>query len=104
MGAVYFQDHWQIGDRLATTFGGRYTYVGFLQKPNHLDPSLGLELPYRYYVAFLGGKPVAASMLFLAEGVAGIYSVATLPEAPVRFSRLVTVVVEPAWKSTNLPG
>jgi GNAT superfamily N-acetyltransferase len=43
--------------------------------------SLGLELPYRYYLAYLNGRPVAASMSFLGAGVAGIYCVATVEEA-----------------------
>jgi predicted GNAT family acetyltransferase len=43
--------------------------------------SLGQELPYRYYLAYVNGRPVAASMLFLGAGVAGIYCVATVEEA-----------------------
>jgi GNAT superfamily N-acetyltransferase len=35
---------------------------------------------WRLYVGYMNGMPIAASNLFIACGVAGIYHVATLPE------------------------
>ena len=42
---------------------------------------LQLNQPIKFYLGTWRGKPVTTSLLFLAEGVAGIYFVATLPEA-----------------------
>ena len=46
------------------------------------ENGLGLEgVPYRSYVAYWNGKPVATAGVFFGDEVAGIYSVATVPEA-----------------------
>jgi GNAT superfamily N-acetyltransferase len=42
---------------------------------------IGLDAPYRSYVAYWNGKPVSTAAVFFGKEVAGIYSVATLPEA-----------------------
>ena len=42
---------------------------------------LGLDLPIRNYLGYWNGKPVSTSTVFYGGGAAGIYCVATLPEA-----------------------
>jgi len=42
---------------------------------------MGLDLPLRYYLGYWQGKPVATSSLFLSEDAAGVYCVATIPQA-----------------------
>lgn len=43
VGALSFQDRWQATDRIATTFGGRYSYAGFLDNSNQLDRNFAIE-------------------------------------------------------------
>lgn len=39
------------------------------------------QAPWKMYVGYLNGKPVATSILFNGAGVAGVYGVGTLPES-----------------------
>jgi len=43
--------------------------------------ALGIGFPMRNYLAYLDGQPVSTSTVFYGGGVAGIYCMATLPEA-----------------------
>ena len=43
--------------------------------------SIGLNENLRHYLGYLHGKAVATASVFFYEGVAGLYCVATLPEA-----------------------
>ena len=42
---------------------------------------LGLDAPFRSYVAYWDGRPVSTAAVFLGREVAGIYNVATVPGA-----------------------
>ena len=54
---------------------------GWIPLVYEFTAGLGLDLPVRNYLASLDGKIVATSTLFCGAGAAGIYCVATLPEA-----------------------
>jgi hypothetical protein len=42
-GAIFVKDRWRATDRLTTTVGARYSFIGFLQDSNHLDPLVAVE-------------------------------------------------------------
>lgn len=60
---------------------------GFGGPPNWKDSmvdfylGLGLDTPFRSYLAYWDGKPVSTAEVFFGEEVAGINGVATVPEA-----------------------
>jgi GNAT superfamily N-acetyltransferase len=78
----------QVEDRDALRLWCSVTAAGFAI-PLWAEPFLfewfstavGLRLPMQFYLGWVRGLPVATSLLFLAEGVAGLYFVATLPAA-----------------------
>jgi len=44
VGAMFVQDRVRLGDALSATVGARYSRIAFLQKDNHFDPMVSLEL------------------------------------------------------------
>jgi ribosomal protein S18 acetylase RimI-like enzyme len=64
-----------------TFFQGYELPLEFTQIYFEMIASLGIRLPVLYYLGYQDDQPVAASTLFLAAGVAGIYNVATLQTA-----------------------
>ena len=44
------------------------------------DPQAAPDAPMRFYAAYRDGRTIATTTLYLADGLAGIYCVATLPE------------------------
>jgi hypothetical protein len=44
VGAAFLQDEWQVADSVTTTFGGRFSYIGFLRESNYFDPIASVAL------------------------------------------------------------
>jgi hypothetical protein len=75
VGAIQVQDQWQIGP-VKSSLGLRYSYVGFLADPNHLDPETWIEVQredgtraragFSRRTLFPGGDPLSLSPLSTA--------------------------------------
>jgi len=44
VGAIFVQDRWQATENVAYTAGARFSYIGFVDDRNHLDPFAGFEV------------------------------------------------------------
>lgn len=79
---IQMVDNLQALDTWNEVFIRGYELPAEIKAPFYgLISSLGIELPVRYYLGLLDGQPVSTCTLFLSSGVAGIYNVATLPQA-----------------------
>jgi GNAT superfamily N-acetyltransferase len=76
-----------VGDMATLRQWGEVVLRGFDLSAALVEPwfethaSLGVDPPLRYYLARVHGEAVASSFLFLGEAVAGLFAVATVPEA-----------------------
>jgi hypothetical protein len=43
VGVLFAEERWQMTRQLWVSAGGRYSYIGFLTNPNHLDPTAVVE-------------------------------------------------------------
>ncbi len=64
--------------------------------------AIGSHLPWRYYLGYLQGKPVATAILFFAAGVAALHTVGTLPEA--RHKGIGTAITLAALREARRAG
>jgi ribosomal protein S18 acetylase RimI-like enzyme len=62
----------------------------------------GPALPWRYYLGYLDGKPVATVLLFFGAGVAAVHWVVTLPE--VRYQGIGTAMTLAALREARAAG
>ena len=44
VGAFFIRDRWRVSERLTTSFGSRYTYIGFLSDSHHADAIVEVEM------------------------------------------------------------
>jgi hypothetical protein len=44
VGAIFVQDRWQATENVAYTAGARFSYIGFLDDRNHVDPFAAVEV------------------------------------------------------------
>jgi GNAT superfamily N-acetyltransferase len=55
-------------------------FLGEMLFAVHLEVGFSPDAPWQNFLAYLDGKPVATSTVFFSDGIAGIYSIATLEE------------------------
>ncbi len=70
--------------------------------PESLGADMAVDAPVQFFGITRGGEMAATSMLFLADGLAGIYSVATLP--PMRGQGLGAYATAEALRTAHRLG
>jgi hypothetical protein len=77
VGVLFAEERWQMTRRVWISAGGRYSYIGFLDSPNHLDPTAALEFEANPSTRF---RASAASRTLTPGG--DLLTLSTLAMAP----------------------
>jgi len=98
LGAMFLEDRWKIGERLSAQAGVRYSFVGFVQDRNLLDPSLALETRvketrvrggFSTHSLVPGGDFLTLSTMAAAPVIAITQSDSLRPERLLRYELLI---------------
>lgn len=68
-------------NRVMTTCYGHTDAVADAMTRHQEQFGFGVARPLHYFLGYLDGQPVSTASVHLSHGIAGIYTVATLPEA-----------------------
>jgi hypothetical protein len=93
-GAIFVEDRWQLGDRLTTSAGARYSHIGFLKDSHYVDPAASLDFRPDPQTTLRGGVmartlPPGGDLLTLSALASSTALVHALMDDQVRAEKVV---------------